>query len=69
MAFVVASPGDHFAIGDHLRVYSGDQLVAAGLVVDQGESALMVAIPEAAAPMMATGILADAVTIGLIPRP
>ena len=69
VAFVVGSPGDHFAIGDHLRVYSGDQLVAAGLVVDRGESELMVAVPEAAAPMMTTGILADAVTIGLTPGP
>jgi hypothetical protein len=67
VAFVVAASGDHFATGDHLRVYSGDQLVAAGLVVDRGESELMVAIPEAAAPMMATGILADAITIGLTP--
>jgi hypothetical protein len=67
VAFVVGSTGDQFAIGDHLRVYSGDQLVAAGLVVDRGESELMVAIPEAAAPMMATGILADAITIGLTP--
>jgi hypothetical protein len=29
----------------------------------------MVAIPEAAVPMMATGILADAITIGLTPGP
>ncbi len=69
VAFVVAAPGKHFATGDRLRVYAGDQLVAAGLVVDSGESDLVVAIPETAAPMMATALLADAVTIGLTPGP
>ncbi len=69
VAFVVASPGGHFAVGDHLRVYSGDQLVAAGLVVDSGESELMVAVPDADAPVLAAALLADSVTIGLSPGP
>ena len=69
VAFVVPSPGGHFAVGDHLRVYSGDQLVAAGLVVDSGESDVMVAVPEAAAPALATAVLASSVTIGLSPGP
>ena len=32
-----AAPVEHFAIGDHLDVYSGDQLVGAGVVVDVGD--------------------------------
>jgi hypothetical protein len=60
---------DHFAIGDHLRVYAGGQLVGSGLVVDVGESELMVAIPTAAAPALATALLANAVTLGLTPGP
>ncbi len=69
VALVVPSPGGHFTVGDHLRIYAGDQPVAAGLVVDGGESELMVAVPEAAAPVLATALLADAVTIGLSPGP
>jgi hypothetical protein len=69
VAFAVPASVEHFAIGDHLRVYSADQLVAAGLVVDDGDSALMVAIPSDAAPAMATALLADAVTLGLTPGP
>jgi hypothetical protein len=69
VAFAVPASVEHFAIGDHLRVYSADQLVAAGLVVDDGDSELMVAIPSDAAPAMATALLADAVTLGLTPGP
>ena len=69
VAFAVAAPVEHFAPGDHLRVYSGDRLVAAGVVVDFDESGLMVAIPVEAAPVMATGLLADSVTIALTPGP
>jgi hypothetical protein len=64
VAFVVPAT-DHFAVGDHLNVYSVDQLVAAGLVVDVGESELMVAIPSASAPALSAALLADAVTLGL----
>jgi hypothetical protein len=69
VAFAVPASVDHFATGDHVSVYSGDQLVAAGLVVDTGESELMVAIPADAAPALAAGLLADAVTLGLTPGP
>jgi hypothetical protein len=69
VAFAVPASVERFATGDHLNVYSGDQLVAAGLVVDHGESELMVAVPAEAAPAMATALLADAVTLGLTPGP
>ena len=69
VAFAVPAAVEHFATGDHLSVFSGDQLVATGLVVDHGESELMVAIPAEAAPAMATALLADAVTLGLTPGP
>ena len=65
VAFVVPASVDHFAVGDHLDVYSVDQLIAAGLVVDVGESELMVAIPAASAPTLSAALLADAVTLGL----
>ena len=69
VAFVVPASVDHFAVGDHLDVFSSDHLVAAGLVIDVGESELMVAIPAAAAPAMSTALLADAVTLGLTSTP
>jgi hypothetical protein len=69
VAFPVPAAVEHFATGDHLNVYSGDQLVAAGVVVDHGESDLMVAIPADAAPVMASALLAGAVTLGLTPGP
>jgi hypothetical protein len=69
VAFEVPTPVGHFAAGDHVVVYSGDQLVAAGMVVDLGESDVMVAIPGDAAPAMATALVADAVTIALTPDP
>ena len=67
VAFVVPASVDLFAVGDHIDVYSVDQLVAAGLVVDVGESELMVAIPSASAPALSAALLADAVTLGLTP--
>lgn len=69
VAFAVSASVDHFAIGDHLGVYAGDQFVAAGVVVDEGESELMVAIPADAAPAMAAALLADAVALALSPGP
>ena len=69
VAFAVPASVDHFAVGDHLDVYSADHLVAAGLVVDAGESELMVAIPATSAPAMSTALLADAVTLGLTSSP
>ncbi|MEO7370302.1 MAG: SAF domain-containing protein, partial [Ilumatobacteraceae bacterium] len=49
VAFAVVASVAHFAPGDHLAVFSGDQLVAAGVVADVGESELMVAVPSDAA--------------------
>jgi hypothetical protein len=69
LAFAVPAVVAHFAPGDHVRVYSGDQLVAAGMVVDRGESAVMVAIPIEAAPAMATALLANTVAIALTAGP
>jgi SAF domain-containing protein len=69
VAFAVPASVEHFATGDHLNVYSGNQLVASGLVVDHGESELMVAIPAEAAPALATALLTDAVTLGLTSGP
>jgi hypothetical protein len=67
VAFAVTAPVAHFAVGDHLDVYSGDQLVGAGMVVDVGEQDLMVAVPAAAAPAMATAVLTDSATLALTP--
>jgi hypothetical protein len=69
VAFAVPSAVAHFAPGDHLRVYSGDQFVAAGVVVNSGESELLVAIPIESAPAMATALLANTVTLALTPGP
>jgi hypothetical protein len=68
-AFAVPASIDHFTVGDHLNVYSSDQLIADGLVVDEGDTELMVAIPADAAPTMAAALLADAVTLALTPGP
>ena len=69
LAFAVPAAVAHFAPGDRVRAYSGDQFVAAGVVVDRGESELMVAIPVEAAPAMTTALLANTVTIALTPGP
>ncbi len=67
VAFAVPTSGEHFITGDHLQVYSGDALVAAGIAVDDGDQDLMVAVPAAAAPSMAAALLADTVTLALTP--
>ena len=69
VAFAVPASVDHFAVADHLDVYAADHLVAAGLVIDVGDSELMVAIPAAAAPAMSTALLANSVTLGLTSSP
>lgn len=69
VAFAVEATVSHFAVGTHVNAYSGDQFVAAGLVVDVGESDLMVAIPADAASAMATAVLADTATLALSPGP
>jgi hypothetical protein len=66
-AFAVPASSTHFAAGDSLDVYSGDVFVAAGVVVDEGDAELMVAIPSTAAPALAAALLADSVTIALTP--
>ena len=67
VAFAVPAPVEHLASGDHVRVYAADQFVAVGVVVDEGDSESMVAIPVEAAPTMATALLANTVTIALTP--
>lgn len=69
VAFAVPASVDHFAVGDHLAVYSADNLVAGGVVVDVGEAELMVAIPDTSAPAMSGALLANAVTLGLTSTP
>ena len=69
VAFAVPVSSEHFATGDRLVVYSGDVLVSDGMVIDDGDAELMVAVPSAAAPKMAAGLLADAVTLALTPDP
>lgn len=68
-AFVLPASVDHFAIGDHVGVFSGDQFVATGLVVDVGDAELMVAVRSDAASTTAAALLADAVTLALTPAP
>jgi hypothetical protein len=69
VAFAVTTSVEHFATADHLKVYAGDQLVTTGVVIDTGDSELMVAIPAVAAPAMAAALLADTVTLGLTSAP
>ncbi len=69
LAFAVPAAVAHFAPGDHVRVYSVDQFVAAGVVVGRGESEVMVAIPIDAAPVMVTALLANTVAVALTPGP
>ncbi|MGZ4740796.1 MAG: hypothetical protein ACXV5U_08930 [Ilumatobacteraceae bacterium] len=69
LAFAVPAAVAHFAPGDHVRVYSGDQFVAASLVVGRDDSAVMVAIPIESAPAMATALLANTVAVALTPGP
>ncbi len=69
VAFAVAATVEHFAVGDQIAVYAGDQFVATGDIVGGSESELMVAVPADAAPAMAAALLADAVTLALSPDP
>jgi hypothetical protein len=69
VAFAVTASVEHFATGDHLEVYSGDHLVTAGVVIDAGDSELMVAVPAATAPAMSSALLAATVTLALTPGP
>ncbi|MEY2582746.1 MAG: hypothetical protein QOE09_2595 [Ilumatobacteraceae bacterium] len=68
-AFAVPESVEHFTTGDHVGVYTGDRLLAPGLVVAAGTSELMVAVPDASAPALAAALLADAVTLALTPSP
>ena len=68
-AFAVPASVEHFAIGDHVGVYTADQFLTPGVVIAAGESELMVAIPTASAPALAAALLADAVTLALTPGP
>jgi hypothetical protein len=69
VALAVPGSSQHFTSGDHLAVYSGAAFVSAGLVVDEGDSELMVAVPASAAPTLAAALLVDAVTLALTPGP
>jgi hypothetical protein len=69
VAFAMQPSVGRFAIGDHLSVYAGGQLACAGLIVDESESALMIAVPSDTASVIATALLADAVTLALTPAP
>lgn len=69
VAFAVTASVEHFATADHLKVYSGDQFIGAGVVIDTGDSELMVAIPAEAAPAMSAALLADTVTLALTSGP
>ncbi len=69
VALVVPSSVAHFGVGDHVNIYSGDQLISNGSVVDTSETEVMVAVPADAAPAMAMGLHADAVTLGLTTGP
>jgi Flp pilus assembly protein CpaB len=69
VALAVPSAVAHFSVGDHVNIYSGDQLVSNGSVVDTSETEVMVAVPADAAPAMAMGLHADVVTLGLTADP
>lgn len=69
VALAVPSAVAHFSVGDHVNIYSGDQLVSDGSVVDTSETEVMVAVPADAAPAMAMGLHADAITLGLTAEP
>jgi hypothetical protein len=69
VALAVPATVEHFAVGDRVSVYSGDQFVAGGTVIDTGETELMIAVAADAAPAVAMGVQADAITIGLTSGP
>ena len=68
-AFAMQPSVAHFAVGDHLSVYAGGELACAGLVVDDSDSALMVAVPADTASVIAAALLTNAVTLALTPGP
>jgi hypothetical protein len=65
VAFAIPESVEHLATGDHVDVYTADRLISDGVVVDVGESDVMVAITADAAPGMATALQAGAVTLAL----
>jgi hypothetical protein len=65
VALAVPATVEHFATGDRVAIYSGDQFVTDGTVVGAGETGLLVAVPADAAPTVAMGVQADAITVGL----
>jgi len=69
VAFAVPESVEHFAAGEHVNVYTTDRLISGGVVVDAGDSDVMVAVAADAAPMMATALQSGAVTVGLTSGP
>jgi hypothetical protein len=69
VAFAVPESVDHFVPGDHVNVYTTDRLIGDGVVVDAGDSDVMVAIAADAAPAMATALQSGAVTVALTSAP
>jgi hypothetical protein len=69
VAFAVPESVDHFAAGDHVNVYTTDRLISDGVVVEAGDSDVMVAIAADAAPAMATALQSGAVTVALTSAP
>ena len=69
VAFPLPVAGGQFVAGDHVVVYSGDQRLTGGMVVFRDDSDVMVAVPESAGASMATGLLANSVTVALTPDP
>lgn len=67
VAFAVPESVEHFSTGDHVDVYTTDRLISDGVIVDAGDSDVMVAIAADAAPAMATALQAGAVTLALRP--
>ena len=67
VAIAVPTPASHFVAGDHVTVFAADQLLGDGLVVDHGESDVMVAVPASAAGDLAAAVLAGSVVIALRP--
>ena len=65
VAFAIPESVEHFSTGDHVDVYTTDRLISDGVVVDVGDSDVMVAIAADAAPAMATALQAGAVTLAL----
>jgi hypothetical protein len=69
VAFAVPESVAHFSVGDHVNVYTTDRFISDGVVVDAGDSDVMVAIDTDAAPAMASALQAGAVTLALTAIP